>query len=665
MKYIKQEGLRDCGVCCLFNIIRYYGGYINIEKLRQMTQTNENGTSIYNLVKAANELGFNSKAYRCGINDFHSLTFPIIAFIKLNEFNHFVIVKSIGIDKINVFDPIRGDKVYEIDDFLKEWQNIIITFDKNSELVKERDYYVNYLLCLIKDNKNLMIFLLSLSFICVCFGFIITIFLKNLFDKNILLSSFFVFLFFLIIKTFFEYIKSKVSLYLNNKIDLSLSYKIYDKIYSLPISYHHNRPAGDIASRINDIYSVEEFINTFTVSSIIDAFFIIIVLFVCLFIRFRIFFILLLITFLYLFTYYLFRGKHDIYLNSVKEKGANLNSSFIENILGIDTINNLNIQERIISKQKNIKLSYLNSYNKFISFISLQSLVLNLIESSGTIIIMLSGYKLLNNKIITVGELSMIYSMFILYFSSIKNLIILDKSYIESNISFKRIHTLLNIDNKKEEGVIIKKINSIVFENISYSYNETKVLNNINLEINKGDFLLVEGRSGRGKSTIFKLLNKELELKEGNILINNKDIKNIKSNSIKNNICYVSQNEYLFNDSIKNNIVMYKNVKKKELDKVLKITLLDKVLKDRNISLDYILEENGHNLSGGERQKVLLARTLLRNTDFIILDETMNEIDIESERRIIENIKTEYDKTLILISHRKSNNDLFNKTVLV
>lgn len=665
MKYIKQEGLRDCGVCCLFNIIRYYGGYINIEKLRQMTQTNENGTSIYNLVKAANELGFNSKAYRCGINDFHSLTFPIIAFIKLNEFNHFVIVKSIGIDKINVFDPIRGDKVYEIDDFLNEWQNIIITFDKNSELVKERDYYVNYLLCLIKDNKNLMIFLLSLSFICVCFGFIITIFLKNLFDKNILLSSFFVFLFFLIIKTFFEYIKSKVSLYLNNKIDLSLSYKIYDKIYSLPISYHHNRPAGDIASRINDIYSVEEFINTFTVSSIIDAFFIIIVLFVCLFIRFRIFFILLLITFLYLFTYYLFRGKHDIYLNSVKEKGANLNSSFIENILGIDTINNLNIQERIISKQKNIKLSYLNSYNKFISFISLQSLVLNLIESSGTIIIMLSGYKLLNNKIITIGELSMIYSMFILYFSSIKNLIILDKSFIESNISFKRIHTLLNIDNKKEEGVIIKKINSIVFENISYSYNETKVLNNINLEINKGDFLLVEGRSGRGKSTIFKLLNKELELKEGNILINNKDIKNIKSNSIKNNICYVSQNEYLFNDSIKNNIVMYKNVKKKELDKVLRITMLDKVLKDRNISLDYILEENGHNLSGGERQKVLLARTLLRNTDFIILDETMNEIDIESERRIIENIKTEYDKTLILISHRKSNNDLFNKTVLV
>ncbi len=665
MKYIKQEGLRDCGVCCLFNIVRYYGGYINIEKLRKMTLTNENGTSIYNLVKASNELGFNSKAYRCGINDFHSVTFPIIAFIKLNEFNHFIIVKSIGIDQINVFDPIRGDKIYKIDEFLKEWQNIIITFDKNNEIVKERDYYVNYLLNLIKDNKNLMIFLLSLSFICVCFGFIITIFLKNLFDNNLLLSSFFMFLFLLFLRTFFEFVKSKVSLYLNNKIDLSLSYKIYEKIYSLPISYHHNRPAGDIASRINDIYSVEEFINTFTVSSILDALFIIIVLIICVFIRFRIFLLLLLVTSLYLFAYYLFREKHDIYLNRVKEKGANLNSSFIENLLGIDTINNLNIREKIIDKQKRIKLSYLNSYNKFISFISLQSLVLNLIESTGTIIIMFSGYKLLNNKIISIGVLSMIYSIFMLYFSSMKNLILLDKSFIESNISFKRIHTLLNINNKKEDGVVIKKVDNIIFKNISYSYNDNKILNNISLEINKGDYLLVEGRSGRGKSTLFKLLNKELELKEGNILINNKDIKNIKSNSIKNNICYVSQNEYLFNDSIKNNIIMYKNVKKRDLDKVIKTTMLDKVLKNRNISLDYMIEENGHNLSGGERQKILLARTLLRNTDFIILDETMNEIDIDSERKIIENIKTEYNKTLVLISHRKSNIDLFDKTVLV
>lgn len=665
MKYIKQEGLRDCGVCCLFNIIRYYGGYINIEKLRQMTQTNENGTSIYNLVNTANELGFNSKAYKCSINDFHSITYPAIAFIKLNEFNHFIIIKSIGIDQIFTFDPIRGDRVYKIDDFLKEWQNIIITFDKNNEIVKERDYYINYLINIIKDNKNLMIFLLSLSVICAGFGFIITIFLKNIFDKNVLASSFFLFSFLLVLKTLFEFLKTKVSLYLNNKIDLSLSYKIYEKIYSLPLSYHHNRPAGDIASRINDIYSLEEFINTFTVSSILDALFIVIILFINIFISFRIFLLLLLITSLYLLTYYFFRDKQDIYLNAVKEKGASVNSVFIENLLGIDTINNLNINERITDKQKEKKLSYLNSYNKFISYISLQSLLLNLVESFGILLILFVSYKLFKKRVISIGELSMIYSIFILYFNSIKNLILLDKSFIDSKISFKRINTLLNTHTDEEEGIIVKSIDKISFKNITYSYNDNKILDHVSFDINKGDYMLIEGRSGKGKSTLFKLLNKELELKEGNIYINDKDIKTIKNKSIKNKICYVSQNEYLFNDTIKNNILMYKNVKKKELDKVLRITMLDKVLKVRNISIDYLLEENGHNLSGGERQKILLARTLLRNTDFIILDETMNEIDIESERKIIENIKAEYNKTLVLISHRKSNMDLFNKRVLV
>ena len=160
-------------------------------------------------------------------------------------------------------------------------------------------------------------------------------------------------------------------------------------------------------------------------------------------------------------------------------------------------------------------------------------------------------------------------------------------------------------------------------------------------------------------------ISKELELKEGNIYINDVDLNEIKINSIRNNICYVSQNEYIFNDSLKNNITMYKNIKSKDLDRVLRVTMLDKVIKKRNINVDFILEENGHNLSAGERQKIIIARALLRDTNFIIFDETMNEIDIESERKILERIITEYKKSVVLVSHRNTNIDLFNKRVKV
>ena len=147
------------------------------------------------------------------------------------------------------------------------------------------------------------------------------------------------------------------------------------------------------------------------------------------------------------------------------------------------------------------------------------------------------------------------------------------------------------------------------------------------------------------------------------VKINNIDINDISSKSIINNICYVSQNEYIFTDTILNNIKLYKDPNDKEVNKVIKVTNIDKILKKRNITLDFLLEENGHNLSGGERQRILLARSLLQNKKVLILDETLNELDTQSEREILKNIIEEYNITLILISHRDNNSDLFKKII--
>ena len=149
------------------------------------------------------------------------------------------------------------------------------------------------------------------------------------------------------------------------------------------------------------------------------------------------------------------------------------------------------------------------------------------------------------------------------------------------------------------------------------------------------------------------------------IKINNFDINDISNKDIINNICYVSQNEYIFTDTILNNIKMYKNINEDDINKAIKITKLDKVLKKRNINLNFTLQENAHNLSGGERQRIILTRSLLQNKKVLILDETMNELDLKSERDIIKGIQKEYDITLILISHRDKNSDLFNKIINV
>ena len=361
----------------------------------------------------------------------------------------------------------------------------------------------------------------------------------------------------------------------------------------------------------------------------------------------------------YIFIYYLFRNKNKEIIDSVKNEN-NINNGFIvDNIRGIETIKNLNIEEKIIHKQNTQSLNYINSFGNYNKYYLKENSILSLVENIGLLLVLFKGYKYLNSNIIDIGKLTLVYSLFIIILTSIKGILNLDKMIISSNLSFERINSIFNykIDNKNKK--IIKSINSIEFNDIEIN---KKIYN---ISIKRGDNTFITGQSGIGKSSLFKSLINGINLKKGSIKINDISIDNIKENSIKSDICYVGQNEYVFSDTIKNNILMFKQVNSKDFNKVLKVTLLDKYLKKRNIKTDYLLEENGQNLSGGERQKILIARALLRGTNFIIFDETMNEIDIMSERKILQNINTEYDKTIILISHRDINSDIFSKKIIL
>lgn len=655
MRFVKQEGIRDCGITCLFNIIRYYGGNVSVEKLRELTETNEKGTSIYNIIKTSRELGLEAKAYKCELNDLANIEFPIIAYMKLNNYYHFVILKDIDIDKVSIFDPIKGDISYTEEEFLNIWQRIIITFKRDGNIVNENTYYFNYLKELVLNNKKLIIILLLIYLSISIIDIVFSITLKNIVTSNTIHIVFIFTLF--ILKCLSYYTNNKFALKFNNKIDNDLSRKIYKKLFSLPYSYYHNRPLGDLISKINDLYYVKDFLNLLTSSSVIDGLLILFISNFILFTSFKLFVTLLFCSAVY-FLLNLFTLRDEIKrLNELKENNTNNNALLMDNILGIDTIKNLNIENKIITKQIKSFNLYLDSFNNYNNFINKKSTILLFVSYLPILTLLISKYS--------GGEVIMLYTLLTTYFSSLNNITVLLRKYMDANISFKRLNNLLNYEVNDESDKVIKDIKNVKFNNINYKINNKTLLNNFSLNINKGDNIFVSGENGVGKSTIFKILNKNINIKKNNIYINNIDINDIKESSIKNNICYVSQDEYIFNDTIKNNILLYKNVSQRELRKVLKDTELDKILKNKNIDLNYLLEENGHNLSGGERQKILLARTLLRKIDFIIFDETTSEIDIETERKILNNIKTEYNKTMILISHRESNMDLFNKKVLL
>lgn len=663
-KYERQHGIKDCGVTCLYNIIKYYNGNISMSKLRRLTKTNENGTNVYNIVNASNSLGLKAEAYKCEFNDLSKVKLPIIVHIKLdNKYDHFVILEKINNEKIIVQDPIRGKVVYDDISFKKEWTGSIITFDKMNNLVKEKQNgaFIN-LKSYIFLYKKILLFFLVLTILASLFSLLNSFYLSSLYNqKNNYHIVLFLFLLFSVFKIITDYIRNSIVFDFDNNFDSKLTNNIYKKILSLPLKYHHSRPVGDIMSRVNDLSSIKEFINFVSFSLITDFLFVIIIFIIIFFINKLLFLLLIIFALTYMFVYLLFRDR--IYSMSLilKEKNSEVNSYLIESILGIDTIKNFNIEKerKLRFKSKYNNLLKLNvKYNKFILSIELFQ---NFIMTISNVFILFVGIKLVNKGLLLFSNLIIINSLLIYFFISLKNIIYFDRILIDSKNSYNRLEDLLDEEEDNNNKSNFNFNNNIEFKNVVYSYDSYNIFENLSFNIDKGDFVFVKGDSGVGKSTLFKILTKQINDYKGKVIIDNTNIKNLSLNDIRNNICFVSQNEIIFTDTILNNITLFKEVTKKELEKVIRITGIDKFLKEKNISLNFLLEENGHNISGGERQRILLARALLQNKKILILDETTNGIDVLSEENIVRKVKEEYDVTLILISHRYDNLKLFNK----
>ena len=175
---------------------------------------------------------------------------------------------------------------------------------------------------------------------------------------------------------------------------------------------------------------------------------------------------------------------------------------------------------------------------------------------------------------------------------------------------------------------------------------------------------MIYAPSGRGKSTILKIILKYLTDYNGNIYINDINIKDIDASIIASSFTYVSQNNYLNNDTLKNNIIYFRDTSQTEYEKVIKLCHIDKIRDNNKLRDNFMIEENGFNLSGGERQKVIVARSLLKKSNYILLDEAFSEVSPDEEKILIKNIRKSYkDKCIIYISHKKEICECFDEVI--
>ena len=661
-EYVLQDSHYDCGIASLITIFKYHNLRVSKDDILKHVNPN-NGINAYELIKASKTLGLNAKGVKCDLEVLDNKFMPVIAhIIKDNNYHHYIVIFKIDFKKqqLLILDPAEGIKEIRIDDFLKESTKVYIVFSDSKKIkAKTNNKFAIFIKNIFLENKKLIIISLILSFIFIILSLIFNYYLKIIMeylDKKIsvIIIISLIFLFINLIKNIISLAKNKIILRLNLRIDKKINKLLIKHLFFLPNNYFVKKSSGELISVVSDIDNFKEIIIKIFILCFLDLFLVIICLiYISIFNIYylSIFIIFILILFLIADNYKYHFNNLFIKLKSSKIKKTNI---LVEGINNINTIKNLHIENKIISNinkslkevQKNEKnyLKKINSYDNIFTLIS---------DFFYIIIIFISSFLVINKKLNTLDIIffSSIYYLILGFITNIMETISMYKMY---QISIDKILDILDCEKEIYRKTKNKIINNILFYNTCFSINEKEILKNINLSINKTNNLFIYGKSGIGKSTLINLLFKNNELTKGKILLDNIDLKYYDLSIIKDNITYVSQHETLFNDTVLNNFKMIKDSNKK-INKALKTCLF-------NYNYDYLLLENGTNLSGGERKKLIIARALLKAKDFLILDESFNEIDIKSERIIIKNIIRNYPNiTIILISHRKDNIDLFNK----
>ena len=674
---VLQDDLKDCGVCSLLSIIKYYHGDISKEYLREMTMTTKEGVSALNLLRASRELGFEAYGIKGKLNDLNEKILPVIAHVIIdNKFPHFVVIYKINYQKnqLLIMDPAIGFIKYSFTDFIKISTNYFLIMKPRimiPKLVSDNNYYKNVKNIII-NYKSVFITIILVSIIYMIINIVESYQFKLLYENNgnAIKTIFYVLLLFLVIKLIFNYLRNNLINLFNIILDKVLVKDAFYHIINLPYLYYRNHTNGDLLTRINDLSNVKDLLSNMFVSVFVDLSLAIIILIVMINISPKL--SLITITSLLLYGLVVFINSKSMkkVIRKNYQNSSLVNNYLVESLSSFETIKNLSIQKYVYKKFIEKYNAYHDDLKYLIRRINYEELFKNVFLSIGNLLIVYLGVLKLNNNHFTLSSLITYMSISNYLIDPIRNILNLHLKYQNFKESISRIKELYNIPKEKENtnNQIDYLKGSILVNNLTYSYNGIdNIISNISFEIMEGDKVLIYGNSGSGKSTLVKLLIKYLDNNyHGEIRVGGYDLSKIDLFSLRNNICYTSQNEYLYTDSVYENITLGKKIKYNNFLDVASNLFIDEIVKNSSLGYNYIIENNGENISGGERKRIIIARTIFQRANIYIYDESFSEIDIERERKILLYLFKIYpQKTFIIISHRFSNEDLFNKKIKV
>ncbi|HGZ5986459.1 TPA: SAV1866 family putative multidrug efflux ABC transporter [Staphylococcus aureus] len=479
---------------------------------------------------------------------------------------------------------------------------------------------------------------------------------------------------FVIVRPPIEFIRQYLAQWTSNKILYDIRKKLYNHLQALSARFYANNQVGQVISRvINDVEQTKDFILTGLMNICLDCITIIIALSIMFFLDVKLTLAALFIFPFYILTVYVFFGRLRKLTRERSQALAEVQGFLHERVQGISVVKSFAIEDNEAKNFDKKNTNFLTRALKHTRWNAYSFAAINTVTDIGPIIVIGVGAYLAISGSITVGTLAAFVGYLELLFGPLRRLVASFTTLTQSFASMDRVFQLIDEDYDIKNGVgaqpIEIKQGRIDIDHVSFQYNdnEAPILKDINLSIEKGETVAFVGMSGGGKSTLINLIPRFYDVTSGQILIDGHNIKDFLTGSLRNQIGLVQQDNILFSDTVKENILLGRpTATDEEVVEAAKMANAHDFIMNLPQGYDTEVGERGVKLSGGQKQRLSIARIFLNNPPILILDEATSALDLESESIIQEALDVlSKDRTTLIVAHRLSTITHADKIVVI
>ena len=666
---ILQAEIAECGLAAMAMVASYHGHKLDMSAIRKHYSSSLKGMNLQHLIELGDSLGLASRALQCPIEDVHKLATPCVLHWDMN---HFVVLTKVSgkgkAAKFFVNDPAVGKRTLRVAEFSQHFTGICLELTPTNKFeVKQEQAQMKFtqLWSNISGLKAGLFKLISLSLVLQVFALMSPYYMQWVvdevlvsFDESLLTVLVFGFALIVIISVVTNAVRSWLVLRLSSMLNMQMGVNLLRHLLRLPMNYFEARHIGDVVSRFGSLAQIRERITTGFVETLVDGVMAITVLVMMLFYSIKLTVIVISAIALYtLIRLALYRPLHQATEEMIQSL-AKEQSNFLENIRGMQTIKLFGNEMQRQGIWQNRYAEVINSEIRLgrlkISFDSFNKLLFGL----ENVLVVYFAASLVMSGSLTVGMVL----AFIAYKGQLTERF---ANLIEQVIQFKmmRLHldriadiALTPIEqNLVGNAVLPEPKGQLTLENICFNYGDehNNILNNVNLSLSAGDSIAITGPSGCGKTTLMKIMLGLLQPSSGRILLDGKDITQLGLKNYRKYIAAVMQDDTLLAGSIADNICFFEPQENHlKIEQCTHLAAIHDDINNMTMGYNTLVGDMGSNLSGGQIQRLLLARALYQSPCILFMDEATSHLDKDNETKISEQIK-HLPMTRIMIAHRQ------------